>query len=403
MGNQVYYNMYGQRDGGDNRTPSPYYAPGQDPNVRVDPNTGAITYVPNPVGAMGGALNPRFANPEQVASRTMLGDAALNEASNPLAGQQQRFLDMLGGVNPDYYRQQGRAISGIDPRSASGIAAQQQAMAQLGRYASGQDSVVEQQNRIAQQRLAQQIGSQLSGNAGRMSGAALRGAQMALSRGSADLSGQAMANAAAERQSATQALAGVGAQAQQNALQAALGQGSLMGQGAQVTGAGDSTAAGLANLALGQRQQARNEALGTWGTALGVPQTPSGTGTWEKILGIGGMLAPIAGSALMMSDETAKTSVKTSDSAVKGMLDQLEAKSWRYKDGLEDGGKDKHTGVMAQALEASPLGKTLVEMGEDGYRRINLHPRRATPLVLAALGNLNKRLNAMEGAKHGRR
>ena len=70
------------------------------------------------------------------------------------------------------------------------------------------------------------------------------------------------------------------------------------------------------------------------------------------------------------------------------MLGALAPKSWRYKPGYEDGGEREHTGVMAQALEKSDLGRTMVRKDADGTRIVDYSPRTMGPIVLAALAQL---------------
>lgn len=92
------------------------------------------------------------------------------------------------------------------------------------------------------------------------------------------------------------------------------------------------------------------------------------------------------------SDETLKKDVSAAGDKTKAMLDALKAKEFSYKSRTH--GKGKHTGVMAQDLEKSELGREMVVDGEDG-KQIDL--KRGMMAILAAQAELNKRLKAVEG------
>lgn len=74
------------------------------------------------------------------------------------------------------------------------------------------------------------------------------------------------------------------------------------------------------------------------------------------------------------------------------MLEGLEAASWEYKK-PEQFGEGKHVGVMAQDLEKSEIGKTIVKDTPIGKM---LDIRKLASTNTAALSHLHKRLRALE-------
>jgi hypothetical protein len=113
---------------------------------------------------------------------------------------------------------------------------------------------------------------------------------------------------------------------------------------------------------------------------------------------VGGVLeagASIAGG--LLSDEKMKTKKEDAKKQAKDLLDKLSAKKFQYKEGVqgEESGKDTF-GIMAQDLEKSEMGKTLVVETPQGKA---VDTRKGFGAVLAAQAELNKRLNKLEGKK----
>jgi len=124
-------------------------------------------------------------------------------------------------------------------------------------------------------------------------------------------------------------------------------------------------------------------AAATGGASLGIPQGGGGSGSkggspWSLFDG---------------SDERIKENVQKVDT--KELLDKLSAVAYNYK---KDPTKEKKVGIMAQDLEKSELGKTLVVEDENGVKGYNKD--KALSATLAALADLNKRLNKLEGKKN---
>lgn len=108
---------------------------------------------------------------------------------------------------------------------------------------------------------------------------------------------------------------------------------------------------------------------------------------------MGGLLSGAAGigAAAMMSDKNVKKDIKDADSEITAFMDNLDPKSYKYKD--EKHGKGKQVGIMAQDLEKSKKGKEIVAEGPEG-KMVSLEG--AVPKLLAAVANLNDRIKKME-------
>lgn len=112
------------------------------------------------------------------------------------------------------------------------------------------------------------------------------------------------------------------------------------------------------------------------------------TGNW---LGAAGTAA---GLALAFSDEKAKKNIKSDSGEVQEFLDSIESKSFEYLDPKAKGAADgKRFGVMAQDLEKSKMGKSLVKDTPQGKM---VDTSQGTMSVMSALGQINRRLKAIE-------
>lgn len=97
------------------------------------------------------------------------------------------------------------------------------------------------------------------------------------------------------------------------------------------------------------------------------------------------------------SDKNMKKDIKSGSKDVKSFLDALSAKSYEYKDTSKPGtAEGPRVGIMAQDLEKSKMGKTLVKDTPDGKMVDTVQGYGA---ILAAQAELNKRLKALEGKK----
>lgn len=95
------------------------------------------------------------------------------------------------------------------------------------------------------------------------------------------------------------------------------------------------------------------------------------------------------------SDKTLKSDIKPAEQKVKSFLDEISSKEYRYKPEVNRGNAKK-VGVMAQDLEKSELGKSLV-IEKSGKKHIDMESGFSA--MLAAQAHLNKRINKLEGSE----
>ncbi len=105
---------------------------------------------------------------------------------------------------------------------------------------------------------------------------------------------------------------------------------------------------------------------------------------------VGAIAATAAAAA---SDKRAKKNVKDGDDGIGAFLDSLSAKEYDYKDTAKHG-EGRRTGIMAQDLEKSDVGKRLVSPADDGTKMVDIN--KSVMASLAALSNINKRLRELE-------
>jgi hypothetical protein len=267
----------------------------------------------------------------------------------------------------------------------------------LGQHAAQVDPIQQAQFRQMQLQQAQQLQRIASGQAqGAGELAAQRQVQNALAAQQAMArmarGGNAgMAQLGAARNAANVGLAGAGLSQQaalqdqmnaQNALTGALGQGrgqdlSLAGQNAQLAGQqyGNNLGAltSLNGQQLGAQTNAMNATLGQQGIAGGLLNT--------------------AGTLIAASDENLKTDISDAGDDIDGMLDNLVAKTYRYKDEAKYG-QGPRAGIMAQHLLKSKAGASIVEELPDGH--LGFDVSKAVSAALASTARLNERLRKLE-------
>lgn len=135
---------------------------------------------------------------------------------------------------------------------------------------------------------------------------------------------------------------------------------------------------------------------GVGGAAAGgvgaVPGAAAGAAAGGAIgTGVGG----VAGE--QMSDENQKKDVSSAKPKVKSFLDALDAKKYTYKDTSMPGtAPGKRFGILAQDLEKSEMGKSLVKETPMGKMVDTVQGFGA---VLAAQAELHKRLKSLEKKK----
>jgi len=99
-----------------------------------------------------------------------------------------------------------------------------------------------------------------------------------------------------------------------------------------------------------------------------------------------------AGMALF-SDENMKKNVKKAD--LQDLAEKIKAVKFEYKQPNGESYQDGTvTGVMAQDLEKSKLGKSMVMENGKGQKMVDL--KKAVPVTMAAVSEIMKRLNKLE-------
>lgn len=274
-------------------------------------------------------------------------------------------------------------------------------MQQLQAQAAGQGpSIAQNQLKMGQeQALAQSIALANSGRGG----ANPMMARQALQQ-NAQMSGQ-MANEAAnlrlqEQQQAQSALGSLTGQGRQGDL----GVTSLQQQGqvssAQMAQAQNELASKYAQMGL-DAQTANQKAMielqklsqeGQLGFAnLGLQsQIAQNALLGNALQGGAGVLT---GLGTLISDRTAKKSVKPADKSLRDFLDSLgDAESYEYKD--KKHGEGRFASPMAQNLLKTELGRSMVEKTPEGLLGVNYG--RGLGTILAAQASLNRRLKDLE-------
>lgn len=289
---------------------------------------------------------------------------------------------------------------------------QLQYLQQLQAAASGHvPSAAEISGRLATDRgVAQQFGMAAALQGGN-AGGALRQASMGGAALSADMAGQMMAARAAEQVQARgqlgQAMSDIrGADFSQAAAQGQFQQQAnlanldaklkQMGMDdarrsellrAMLESQGQSVQGGIAQ---GQRQTAMdiakmNDATARRGQSSSLTQSLIG-----GLLGAGGAIGAAA-----LSDARQKQNIVDSPEEAGRMLEALHPKSYEYRDASIPGtAPGKRYGILAQDLEKSPMGKSLVRETPHGKM---IDVGQATGAMLAALAELNQRVKKVEG------
>lgn len=94
------------------------------------------------------------------------------------------------------------------------------------------------------------------------------------------------------------------------------------------------------------------------------------------------------------SDENMKKDIKPGDKEIASFLDAMKAHSYKYKD--EKHGEGKKVSPMAQELEKTSLGKSMVKEGPDGKM---VDYGAGFGAMMAAMASLNQRTKELEGKK----
>lgn len=211
-------------------------------------------------------------------------------------------------------------------------------------------------------------------------------------------------NAALAQLGAQRQVAGIGVntagQSQQAAMQDQMNaQGTLAG----ITNAGRAGDLGVAGMQQNQQSINNTGALGYLGALGNMDQgqlaaaTASMQAKNQQQGMLGGLMqvgGTLGGAAIMHSDEALKTNIKDAGRMVDEALSQLAAKHYSYKD--EKHGKGARIGILAQDMERSEVGRSIVLDAEDGKA---LDVNKALSLSLAANARLHQRLSKLEASK----
>jgi len=163
-------------------------------------------------------------------------------------------------------------------------------------------------------------------------------------------------------------------------------------------------AQGLLNSGIGQggsmalNNQAGKDAFSSDFTKAG---TTRDIGQQTAAAAGGGMLGNLIGNAgagvaklIEVSDENMKKDIKPGDKEITSFLDAMKAHSYKYKD--EKHGEGKKVSPMAQELEKTSLGKSMVKEGPDGKM---VDYGAGFGAMMAAMASLNQRTKELEGKK----
>ena len=108
-----------------------------------------------------------------------------------------------------------------------------------------------------------------------------------------------------------------------------------------------------------------------------------------------GSIFSFAGMAMAgKSDENSKENIKDTKDEARSFVDHLKGKMYEYKD--ESDGSGVHVGIMAQDLEKSPLGKSMV-FEDNGVKKVDY--AKGFGAVLAAVTEINDKLKALESKR----
>lgn len=107
--------------------------------------------------------------------------------------------------------------------------------------------------------------------------------------------------------------------------------------------------------------------------------------------GAGGAASSGAGAAALASDVNLKENIEPADAEIEEFLSEIGAHSYKYKN-PETHGQGRFVSPMAQELEKTELGKSMIEERPDG-KYVNY--ARGFGVMLAAQAMLNRKLNEL--------
>lgn len=298
-------------------------------------------------GGLGKSTNPAdyaVNSPNQAQMQGMLGQQAAQIDPN----QQAQFRQMQ--------MQQAQQLQGI----ASG---QQQGAGELAAQRQVQNALAAQQ--------AQQHMIRGGGNAG-----------LGLLAGARNAAGVGISGAGMGQQAAMQ---------DQQMAQGQLANSLNQGRGGDLQMAGQN--AGFQNQRYGENLGAlgQNDAQRLAAQQAYMQSTTGQQGILGGLLNTAGTLG---GAAIMHSDKKLKKNIRDGGDDIDELMSKLNAKTYSYKD--QKHGEGPRTGIMAQDLASSKLGKSAVFKAPDG---LALDLNKSISAALAMGARLNERLSKVESTK----
>lgn len=265
----------------------------------------------------------------------------------------------------------------VDKKAFQAIKGQKQLLGDLQRQSR---APIDVSNSVAQQQLAQATNRNLAQVAGSVAGArgpnqalAMRAGLQQQAAASQDAAGQSGLLRANEYQQAVQ-----NKMATQNQLSQALAENQRMREAGQ----------GLRAQVAGQGQALRTNAqLGTAGLQAAANKSKA-DGTKDLI----GNIASAAGQIFAGSDKNIKKQIKPAK--LEDLMMKINASKFKYKQPNGESYQDGEVaGVMAQDLEKSELGDSLVSESPSG-KQVDL--KKAVPVTMAAVSEIMKRIKKLE-------
>lgn len=239
---------------------------------------------------------------------------------------------------------------------------------------------------IAEQQLQQQSEQNIAAQNAAMAGA--RGINPALAA-------RLVGNQAAQAQQQTNQQAAILRSQEQQAAEGALAGLATNTRGQDMSGTASSEATSLAQQSMLQQQAEadRRAQMAKEGINIQSHQTQQAA-EQSQDKQMGDFVSNLGQAAVSFSDKELKKEVKTGSKDIKKFLDAISAKAYKYKE--SEHGEGKHVSPMAQDLERTDLGKSMVEDTPAG-KVVNYG--KGFGAILAAQAELNKRLKKIEGAK----
>lgn len=292
--------------------------------------------------------------------------AKINKTPFKIANEAKR---LQGYINPMVQQQMARQGNTSQAFDQANVA---QALAQS---ASGKGpSLAEAQMKATQDRNLAQIMAAQSAARGAGGGAGARNLANAMTMGNRGVAQDVASARLAEQRQAQQDL--IGLRQTEDAQASALAQDAF---NADIAAKRELQQAELQQF---QGEQQRNMAVGQARAQRS-----------QAIMGaIGG-----AASAGLMSDKNEKTDIKSESQKIDKFLESIKARSYEYKNPDKEGSsKGKKFGIMAQDLEKSEVGKTMVQE-KEGTKMVDIPSSMSA--ILASQARIAERLSELEKGK----